>query len=110
MESIKKKKTLKFLDKFATEYNKSIDPTKEKRDKALSYLRFIDLASNCMDDLSNAMELSQREINRLISVQAELIRQHEDPRSIDWVNQKQEEFKIIQQGLLELMLQLREEK
>lgn len=105
----KEKSMDQFLKKFGETYDKEIDPDGEKQNAAISYLKKSNLNPESLDDLSEAMDSLSKQSDRLISLQKDLMKQGEDPTSVPWINQEQYENTLCQQGILGLMMKLRNE-
>lgn len=105
----KEKSMDQFLNKFGEMYDEKIDPNDEKKNAAITFLEKNNLNPENLDDLSEAMESLSKQSERLISLQEDLVKQGEDPTSVPWINQEQHENTVRQQGVLGLIMKLRNE-
>lgn len=110
IKKYKKEKTSLFLNKLAEQYSLETDVSVEMINAAISYMNNNELNENNIDDVLQAAEMIQIRVDRLISIQEYLVQEKENPTSISWINEEQENLVLIQQGLLRLMLQLRKGK
>lgn len=103
---LKKNNEKDFLNRFYESF-KSTDESGNKKKAALLYLQKNGLDPENVDDIFKAMDSSLKESNRLLSVEEDLARQGDSPVDVPWLCEAQTEVTLQQQGLILLMLELR---
>lgn len=106
MNIIKERKTSDFLNRFYDSFEKT-DSSGKKRKAAIQYLKKKGLSRENIDDIFEAMEDSFKQSDRLLSVEEDLARQGDSPVDVPWLCEEQAEVTMQQQGLILLMLELR---
>lgn len=101
-----KNKEKEFLDRFYEVFEKS-DTAGIKKEAALLYLKKNNLNPENIDDIFDAMDSSLKESNRLLSIENDLVNQGDSPIDVPWLCESQSEVNMQQQGLILLMLELR---
>lgn len=106
MNITKEAKTNEFLDRFSESFEKT-DVSGKKKEAAVQYLKKRGLSPDNLDDIFTAMDESLKDSGRLLSVEEDLARQGDSPVDVPWLCKEQADVTMQQQGIILLLLQLR---